>query len=140
MKFEYIAETPKQGPKYIMRATDPTGEEMRFLTILRDLANKPGLVIRVVGAEVAPAPLVGQPPNPVTALSIIIEKKDGSAPRAAELLAAERAKLLDPSQPVPRGQEHSTTEHVRDARRKHMRIVQREGGKGTVVEEDHGTR
>lgn len=139
MKFEYIPETPQSGPKYYMTADDQTGEEMRFLTIIRDLANKPGYIIRVVGAETAPAPIPGQPPNPVTRLAIIIEKADGSAPRAAELLAAERAKILDPSQPVPRGKEHGTTEHVRDARRRHMRIVQRPGGRGTIVEEDHGT-
>ena len=140
MKFEYIPETPKRGPKYMMTANDPTGEEMRFLTIIRDLANKPGIVIRVVGAETAPAPIVGQPPNPVTRLAIIIEKNDGTAPRAAELLAAERAKLLDPKHPVPQGQGWGTTDHIRDARSKNMRVVQQPGGKGTVVEEDHGIR
>ena len=140
MKFEYLPETSKKGPVYIMTADDPTGEEMRFLTILRDLANKPGVVIRVVGGETAPGAIPGQPPNPVTRLSIIIEKADGSAPRAAELLEAERAQILDPKKPVPRSQGWPTTDHIRDARNKNMRVVQRPGGRGTVVEEDHGTR
>ncbi len=135
MRFEYIPETPQQGPKYYMTANDPTGEEMRFLTIIRDLANKPGVVIRVVGAETAPTSLPGQPPNPVTRLSIIIEKRDGSAPRAAELLQAEREALLDPKKPVPTSKGWGRTDHVRSAQSKNMRVVQHPGGKGTVVEE-----
>lgn len=132
MKIEYEAETAEHGPGYLLRP-EGSGDEQRFLTILCELAQRPDVIVRVVGAKRSDKNLPGQPPNPVDMLKIRIEKRDGSAPRAAELLAAERAALLDPTKPTPRKASVRTTSAVRNARNRGLRVVR--DGRHVVIEE-----
>lgn len=132
MKIEFEAETSEHGPGYLLRP-EGSGEEQRWLTILCDLAQRPDIILRVVGAKRSEKSIPSQPPNPVDMLKIRLEKRDGSAPRAAELLAAERAAILDPSRPTPRRESVRRTTAVSNARNRGLRIVR--DGKHLIIEE-----
>ena len=107
MRIEFLPETEKVGPQYILRPESAV--EMRFLTIIRDIGLTPDIVFRVVGQEQLEKPVAGQPSNPVGALTLQAQRKDGKAPRAAELRKKSLDKLLDPAQPTPRKQSAKTT-------------------------------
>lgn len=132
MKFEHEAET-SQNPLGYFLIPEGEGEEMRFLTNLADLAQRPDVRLRVVGSKRLNQAIPGQPANPVIKLKIVVETLDGRPLRAAELLAAERAKALDPNQRVHRHQTARQQNVVQRAKDRNMRITQ---GDGHVVIEE----
>jgi hypothetical protein len=135
MKIEYEAETHDHGPWYYLTAgVEVTpGDEMRWLTILCDIAQRPDIVIRVIGAKRSNKAIPGQPSNPVLKLKIVIERRDGTAPRSAELLRKEVEALLDPTKRVKKQQSTGRTDAVKRAQDRNMRIVHESGS--VVIEE-----
>lgn len=133
MKFEYEAETPDHGPYYYLTPGPEaqSGDEMRWLTIISDIATNPEIIIRVVGAKRSNKSIPGMPANPVIKLKLVIERRDGTAPRATELLEIQRKLQLDPTQKTPRAQSAGRSATNLNPR---MRVVQ-QGSEHIIVEE-----
>lgn len=132
MKIEYEAETSEHGPFYYL-IPEGAGDEQRFLTTLAEIAQRPDICIRVVGSRRSSMAIPGQASNPVLKLKIVIERRDGTAPRAAELLKKEMASLLDPTKRAKKQQSHGRTDAVRRAQDRNMRVVHESGS--VVIEE-----
>lgn len=134
IKIDYEPETSQSGPAFQLYPSEKSRstEEMRFLTILADLCERPDIRIRVSGTKRSHKSIPGQPANPVQRLRIVIEKLDGSPPRAKELLQAERDAVLDPNKPVTRHQASQQTA-MQNARNRNMRIT--DDGEHFVIEE-----
>lgn len=132
IKIEYLAETEKIGPQYVLRPENAL--EMRFLTIWRDIGLHPDIMFRVVGFEGIEKEVAGQPANPVAGLKLQAQRKDGKAPRAAELRKQSLDKLLDPSQPTPRKQSRRSNVVGQQSSSRGMRVTPT-GKRTSIVEE-----
>ena len=95
MKINYFGPQPNDNqPRWDMRPE--SSEECRFLTILRDIAMRPGTFIRVTGTEDGERGRPGMPEKPVYAMSIVLVDQVNSK-RAAPL-----GREADPTSPVVR--------------------------------------
>jgi hypothetical protein len=120
VKITYQAPTAESPtPKYFMFAQ--SNEEMRWMTILRDLLQgKPAARLRFVGAEVVGREVVGIPEHPVQSIALSVED--------AVAVPADKDPR-DPSRPIPPRQ----TLEQRKARVKAVRPAK---GKGRIIELD----
>lgn len=108
MEIRYGQPTPEQPfPRYFLTADKP--DEMRFLTILRDLLEgKPKARLRFIGAELVGKSVPGQPQNPVQIVALALDDPDftmGGTPAALE-------KSLDPNRVVGKQARHKVTRPV----------------------------
>lgn len=93
MKIEYAKPNKKGGgPRYFLRPE--SAPEMRFLTILRDLAEREGMCIRVVGSQKLGQQRPGLPQDPVIALGLELEPTGDRPPEK------QRVQHLDPNETV----------------------------------------
>lgn len=96
MIISYVGPNPGTNqPCWDIRPSGEHGsEECRFLSVLRDLALKPGVFIRITGTEDGEVTKPGLPAKPVRAMSIVIE--DQGHPVREKPLGLE----ADPKRPV----------------------------------------
>ncbi len=132
MKFEYEPETSKHGPFFYL-IPEGSGDEMRWMTTMVEIAQRPDIIVRIIGSRRSSKAIPGQASNPVLKMKIVVERRDGTSPRSAELLKKEMEDLLDPTKRAKKQQSTGRTDAVKRAQGRNMRVVHESGS--IVIEE-----